>query len=115
VQSCETAITFDRQAGTYSLRIAGLNIAIPADYNARTKDGRGKQPTTRLNFGLLQYTDIPLKNSALLLSNRKGTPEAMEGSVVFASAAPSEKRNGTPVGKSAPNVTTTIEWRLTLQ
>ena len=113
--SCDTTISFDRKAGTYTLRIGGLNLNIPSSLHLQRKGVASSAANSKLGFGLLEYADVPLVNDGIVLKKQKGDPASVAGAATFTGTALSEKRDGGYVVRVAPNVTTTITWKLTLQ
>jgi hypothetical protein len=111
---CDTMISFDRQRGTYKLRIRGLVIGIPSNQTLQFK-GVAPGVTPRQSFAVLEYTNIPLKDEGLLLKDQTGTLNGFSGSMTFRGKPPSERRDGSMVVRTTPNVATTIEWRFTPQ
>ncbi len=111
--SCDTTISFDRKAGTYALRIGGLNLNIPATLHLQRKGVASSAANSNLGFGVLEYAGVPLVKDGLVLKNQKGVPGPLTGSATFTGSAGSEKRDGSYVTKIAPNVSTTIAWTLT--
>jgi hypothetical protein len=112
-ESCDTLLSFDRQTGTYAIRIGGLNISIPGIHHIQFK-GAGKSQPFQQNFQLFEYTDVSLPSYALTLKGLKGTPENLVGSTTLPGKAPKETRSGNIVVKKVPQVITRIEWRLVL-
>jgi hypothetical protein len=111
---CDTVVSFDRQAGTYNLRIGGLVINVPANQRLHFKSV-APGPLPKVGVGVLEHTNIPLKDEGLLLKDLKGTAAGFTGSTTFTSKGPSERRDGRFVMRTMPNVTTTVEWRFTPQ
>lgn len=108
--SCDTMISFDRKAGTYSLRIGGLHIGVPTDFVLQRKGMPASAARRKFTYQVLEHTHAPLKNYGLLVTGQKGTAETAGGSVTFPAAAPKEERSVSVTQRTVPKVRTTIEW-----
>lgn len=104
-QSCETQVSFDRTAQTYSLRIGAMNIAIPAAYHIQRK-GFPKSEPHRLSYGLFEYTDVTFPGNRFTQPALKGTAAGFDGSVTLPSRKPFQEGSM----RVTPQVTTTIRW-----
>jgi hypothetical protein len=105
-QSCDTQLSFDRVAKTYSIRIGAMNIGIPADYHLQRK-GFPKSAPHKLIYGLFEYTDVTFTGNQLSKRGLTGTSAGLDGSVTLPSRKPFQDGSV----RVSPQVTTTIQWR----